>query len=113
MSNIRAIHETSDHDLKLRVEAFLAARHFASLRSLQVRADSGVVTLRGRVHSFYEKQLAQHLSRRVAGVHSLVDEIEVDRPKISGAISPLRFSPGLSDYFALRRQGSNPSKRAG
>jgi hypothetical protein len=44
---------------------------------LEVAADNGIVTLRGRVHSFYEKQLCHCACRRVAGVVNMVDAIVV------------------------------------
>jgi osmotically-inducible protein OsmY len=69
--------DLSDRDLERRVSNFLAARNLPTLRRLQVAADRGTVTLRGRVHSFYEKQLCQHACRRVAGVISMVDAIDV------------------------------------
>ena len=69
--------DLSDRDLERRVTNFLFARNLPTLRRLQVAADNGTVTLRGRVHSFYEKQLCQHACRRVAGVISMVDAIDV------------------------------------
>lgn len=64
-------------DLKRRVENFLAGRNLPGLRHLDVEVTGGVVTLKGRVRSFYEKQLANHCCRRVAGVHEVVDGIDV------------------------------------
>jgi osmotically-inducible protein OsmY len=57
-----------------------------AMRLLQNRHVSGVsceyregtLCLRGRSRSFYQKQLAQELVRRVAGVETVVNEIEVD-----------------------------------
>ena len=51
-------HEETDRDLERRVTAFLADRNLPALRRLGVRSHRGVVTLRGRVRTFYEKQLA-------------------------------------------------------
>jgi osmotically-inducible protein OsmY len=67
----------ADHELKRRVLNYLADRHMPALRHLEVEADNGTVTLRGRVRSFYEKQLCQHCCQRVAGVIRLVDAIVV------------------------------------
>ncbi len=66
-----------DHDLERRVASFLASRHMASLRKLEIEAREGVVTLRGQVHSFYEKQVSHLCCRRVAGVRSLIDAVDV------------------------------------
>ena len=69
--------ETEDRDLERRVKSFMAGRHLAALRQLRVDAREGVVTLQGRVASFYEKQISHQCCRRVAGVLDLVDRIEV------------------------------------
>lgn len=64
-------------DLARRVENFLHSKQVRSLRGVSVYADRGTVVLRGRVGSFYEKQLCLSCTRRVAGVLELVDEILV------------------------------------
>jgi osmotically-inducible protein OsmY len=67
----------SDTDLQTRVVSFLAGCHMPGLRQLAVDAKQGVVTLRGRVRTYYEKQLGGQGARRVAGVVKLVDCIDV------------------------------------
>jgi hypothetical protein len=67
----------ADSDLQRRVKSYLRERHMPNLRNLQVEAQGGVVTLRGTVNSFYEKQLSQQCCRRVAGVVKLIDAIDV------------------------------------
>ena len=69
----------ADRDLERRVLSFLVGRHVPGLRNLQVEARNGTVTLRGRVHTFYEKQLCQSCCRRVAGVVQFVDNVDVAR----------------------------------
>lgn len=69
----------ADCDLKRRVSNYLASRYFPSLRRLEIEADSGIVTIRGRVSSFHEKQVALHSCQRVAGVVQLVDAVDVNR----------------------------------
>jgi hypothetical protein len=86
--------DPADQDLKRRVALFLAGRHVPSLRYLEVEARGGIVTLRGRVGSFYEKQLSQQCCRRVAGVIELVDRVEVTAP-------PVRRRPALAFLVAL------------
>lgn len=66
-----------DRDLERRVLNFLVGRRHPSLRNVEVEAHNGVVTLRGLVPSFYEKQLCQDCCRRVAGVVDFVDAIDV------------------------------------
>ena len=68
---------TADRDLERRIVNYLAGRHVPGLRHLAVQADNGTVTLRGRVHSFYEKQLSHSCCRRVAGVVKLIDAVDV------------------------------------
>src|SRR5215475_5104904 len=69
--------EPQDRDLERRVTTFLASQHRPGLRAVKVHACQGVVTLSGQVGSFYEKQLSVQLSRRVAGVIQLDDELVV------------------------------------
>jgi osmotically-inducible protein OsmY len=81
MSNItKHLPDLADADLRRRVISFLAGRHLAALRSIEVEARGGTVTLRGKVHTFYEKQLTQQCSRRVAGVVRVIDEVDVALP---------------------------------
>jgi osmotically-inducible protein OsmY len=75
---VGAIASSADRELERRISVFLAGRHVPSLRHLVVEACGGVVTLRGRVKSFYEKQLSQQCCQRVAGVVRLVDAVEVN-----------------------------------
>lgn len=67
----------ADCDLKRRVSNYLASRYFPALNRLEIDAQSGIVTLRGIVSSFYEKQVALHSCQRVAGVVQLVDAVDV------------------------------------
>ena len=73
--------DDQDLDLARRVENFLHSKQVRSLRSVLVEADHGRVVLRGKVGSFYEKQLCLSCTRRVAGVIDLVDEILVRETK--------------------------------
>ncbi len=68
-------HEETDRDLERRVKAFLADRNLPALRRLAIHSQRGVVTLRGRVRTFYEKQLGGQSARRVAGVVDVIDAI--------------------------------------
>jgi BON domain len=74
---VERFHEELDRDLERRVKAFLADRNLPALRRLGVRSQRGVVTLRGRVRTFYEKQLSGQSARRVAGVVDVIDATEV------------------------------------
>ena len=66
-----------DDDVKQRVSRFLSSRHFPAFRNIDVGVEHGAVTLTGEVESYYEKQVALTSCQRVAGVLTLVDEIDV------------------------------------
>lgn len=66
-----------ESDLERRVAGYLATKHLANLRRLEVVTQGATVTLRGCVDSFHEKQVALHSCRRVAGVRGLVDDLVV------------------------------------
>ena len=75
--------ETADGDLERRTRIFLAGQSVSALRRIVVSASGGAVKLRGRVHSFYEKQLCLNCCQHVAGVIRVIDEIKVEE-KASG-----------------------------
>ena len=66
-----------DDEVRQRVSRFLYSRHFPAFRNLGVVVEHGAVTLTGQVQSYYEKQVAITSCQHVAGVLSLVDEIDV------------------------------------
>lgn len=66
-----------DANLEERVRAFLSRQGSFALQGIQIAANGGHVTLRGYVHSFYEKQLCLECTKRVAGVKAIVNRIEV------------------------------------
>jgi hypothetical protein len=70
--------QTAANDLRRRVENFLACQSVPALRRLSVAAEGATVLVRGVVRTYYEKQLAIHCSRRVAGVMQVIDAVEVD-----------------------------------
>jgi len=49
----------------------------AALRDVSCECRRGVLVLRGRVPSFYYKQLAQETVARIEGVVEVVNEVEV------------------------------------
>ncbi len=79
--------EYTDCDLAQRVRCFLNSRHFPAFRRLEVNVANGSVFVRGHVGSFYEKQVALNSCRRVAGVISLIDEIDVEHPEIGQRVA--------------------------
>ncbi len=73
--------KVSNDELARRVRIFLSSRHQPSFRHLHIEANGGTVTLRGRVSSFYEKQLTYQCCRHVAGVFNVIDQVDVSTPK--------------------------------
>ena len=66
----------SDRLLQLRIISQLAQSHHQALRRLAVDVHEGLVTVRGQVRWFYEKQVAiQHC--QAEGARQLVDAVEV------------------------------------
>ncbi len=51
-------------------------------RWLRFEADAGRVTLKGTVSSYYQKQLAQEAVRKVSGVASVENQLEVNWPEL-------------------------------
>lgn len=72
-----------DDDVRRRVSRFLYSRHFPAFRNLDIDVEHGAVTLTGEVQSYYEKQVAMTSCQHVAGVLSLIDEIDV-RAEVAG-----------------------------
>ena len=70
---------TEDELLARNVRNFVFGRIQPASNDVDVDADSGTVTLRGRVGSFYQKQLWLHGAQRVAGVRRVIDELDVAR----------------------------------
>lgn len=66
-----------DRELERRVIAYLRLCHISSLRRIVVEVQEGIVTLHGRVQSFYQRQLCLNCCQRVAGFVKLIDLIEV------------------------------------
>lgn len=55
----------------------LAQTGYHGLRKVECSFDNGTLTLRGRVRSYYQKQIAQEALRYVEHVKQLVNRIEV------------------------------------
>jgi len=84
-------------NLQRRVLLTLGQLHVPSFRFLRVEAADGIVTLSGRVGSYYERQLAQSRARRVPGVIRLVDALTViERPSRPSGLASLLTRPAAS-----------------
>ena len=69
-----------DLHLAERVQRALCAPGYRQLRDIQVTAHARLVILRGRVPSYYLKQLAQDTALAVPGAHQVRNDLEVSRP---------------------------------
>jgi hypothetical protein len=67
----------TDRVIALKVAHTLAALEVPILRTLEVSVDEGYVTLRGRVRTYYERQLATVYAKRTSGVKGIRSEISV------------------------------------
>jgi osmotically-inducible protein OsmY len=67
----------SNHQLGELVRDRLARQTCFYGRNLQVEMQNDQVVLKGRVGSYYEKQLAQESVRSISGVTSIKNELEV------------------------------------
>ncbi len=63
-------------------DAFENCPHFSG-RQLRYEAHDGHVTLRGRVGSYFQKQMAQETVRKINGVHRIDNELVVAPPAAS------------------------------
>jgi osmotically-inducible protein OsmY len=77
MIDIQSQPQPCDFDLTSRIANHLASQHFANLRRLKVSADKGVVTIRGQVPSFHQRQLCISACRQIEGVVQIDDRIVV------------------------------------
>jgi len=71
----------ADEDLARRVRLFFHQQRLNS-NGLIVDAHRAVVTIRGRVSTFHQRQLIISAARRVAGAGQILDELEVDSPHV-------------------------------
>lgn len=82
-------------DVETRVQAALASSPIYALRDLHIERDGELLTIVGRVDSFYYKQLAQEVVRTVCGGLHVVNAIDVDYPATDSSRSPLCASSEL------------------
>lgn len=69
--------EMIDMPLDDRVLTALERSPYIGRRCLRFETSAGRVTLRGRVDSYFQKQMAQEAIRHVDGVHEIANELEV------------------------------------
>ena len=74
-------HSLEDERLAEQVENALRATGHGALRTVGVSVSAGVVTLRGRVSSYYLKQVAQAATSAVSGAREISNGLDVIQPK--------------------------------
>lgn len=67
-------------ELKKKVESELSWEPSINAAEIGVAAEDGIVTLTGRVKSYWEKSSAERAASRVSGVKAVVNELEVRLP---------------------------------
>lgn len=70
---------TGDNDqrLKDRIGHLLANQHFPSFKDLDVEVDHGLVTISGKLHSYYHRQVALSTCQKMVDVITVIDMISV------------------------------------
>ena len=71
----QATPESADEKLEHQVEFELYSTKAISLKTVQIHADNGTVTLTGTVTSRAEKLLAERIAQSVAGVRKVVNNL--------------------------------------
>lgn len=66
-----------DRPLEDRVLTALEQNPYVARRNLRFEAAEGRVILRGRVGSYFQKQMAQEALREVEGIDEIANELEV------------------------------------
>ncbi len=66
------------HELVIAASGRLQQNPYLAVRTVSCECDRGVLVLRGRLSTFYQKQVAQEAVAGLRGVEQVVNEIEVD-----------------------------------
>jgi hypothetical protein len=69
--------DVASHDLARRVRLFLQHRRLSAEGRLVVEAENGIVTVRGTLTSYHQRQVVVSSVQRVAGVLQIIDELTV------------------------------------
>ncbi|MDZ4659795.1 MAG: BON domain-containing protein [Bythopirellula sp.] len=116
MSETNSNQRSADADLLTRVGIALTLRLRHTLHAVHIHVDKGTVTLRGMVPTFYDRQLAIEVTRRVAGVRRVLDELtvasqhgsQIDETKARRAENPR----SLEATNAVRGAGTESARRS-
>ena len=67
----------ANHELIQNLESALGSNPHVRGRQLRIETNAGHVVVRGRVGSYYQKQMAQESLLQVEGVENLENQLEV------------------------------------
>jgi osmotically-inducible protein OsmY len=73
----------TDLELKKAIESELSWEPSINAAEIGVAVKDGIVTLSGRVESYWQKVAAEHAAERVAGVKAVANDLEVRLPGMS------------------------------
>lgn len=68
---------TTSQDIEATAKAQLLASPYVAIRKIFCMYDEGMLILRGRLPTFFHKQIAQAVVMRIDGVGQIVNQIEV------------------------------------
>ncbi|MEQ8838446.1 MAG: BON domain-containing protein [Lacipirellulaceae bacterium] len=74
-----AVAQSKKCALTQQVEGAIRQSPYLSDREIRIQALNGVIKLEGQVNSFFQKQMAQELLRRVDGVQRVDNRLRVER----------------------------------
>jgi hypothetical protein len=74
---VRSTYPATDADLTKRIAIAFATRPRVARHAIHVSVDNGLVTLRGKVPTYYDRQLIVAVTRHVAGVFDIDDWLSV------------------------------------
>jgi len=83
----------AERDLLQRVNSYLHQQGFMPPRTLEISVERGVVVVRGRMPTFYLRQIAIECIKRVAGVTQVVDLITV----VHGPVHPQAMDSAVDE----------------
>lgn len=73
-----AMQSTTTHPLIDRISAALETSPYVPDKKVKLEEQAGAVVLKGHVDSFFQKQMAQEVLRRVDGVESIQNQLVVN-----------------------------------
>ncbi|RMF39080.1 MAG: BON domain-containing protein [Planctomycetota bacterium] len=76
--DVASIPTPNSGELLQRVDSAIKTSPHLTGHQVFCQEEDGVVVLHGKVKSFYQKQMAQEVLRRLDGIERIINELEVD-----------------------------------